>query len=139
MSGVRYEGERIFEPKVWRVDEDGTRTPLERHVVYHVAGEEWIEWGYGGSGPAELAINLLVDVVGPDDARCGRCRGRRYFRSSVCGECGGTGVGSDLLRLHQDLKWAWIAGLPERRWTLEADALRAWILVHLPRDSRLAG
>jgi hypothetical protein len=138
---VRYEGERLFDgPQVWVVDDEGRRERLERRVVYHVVpGADWIEWGYGGSGPAELALNLLVDLEGNDRSACARCRGRRYYRGNVCSECGGTGVANELLRLHQAFKWTWIAGLPDHRWTLQADELRTWVEHQLEADKLAAG
>ena len=59
------------------------------------------EWGYGGSGPAQLALALLADHIGSDE---------------------------EAVRLHQEFKWAVAAKLPHSRWTLTsaqiADALR---------------
>lgn len=59
------------------------------------------EWGYGGSGPAQLALAILSDVLKPHD---------------------------DLTqRLYQDFKSDVIAGLPKEGWTLtEAEVLR-WV------------
>lgn len=49
------------------------------------------EWGYGGSGPAQLALALLADHCGNDE---------------------------QAVDLHQRFKWAVIAGLPRHHWTL---------------------
>lgn len=38
--------------------DDGYRRPL-RHVVYH--SPTGLEWGYGGSGPADTALSILAD------------------------------------------------------------------------------
>lgn len=48
------------------------------------------EWGYGGSGPAQLALALLADHLGNDERA---------------------------IALHQDFKWALVAKLPHS-WTL---------------------
>ncbi len=60
-------------------------------------------WGYGGSGPAQLALALAADVLGDDKAA---------------------------LRVYQDLKWDLIAKLPAE-WELTTheitEALRAII------------
>src|SRR5437016_5769367 len=57
-------------------------------------------WGYGGSGPAQLAIAILADCVGPHDAR----------------------------RFYQDFKWQvvchWVLLEP---WTITEAEIRAWI------------
>jgi len=48
-----------------------TETPLPHHVKHSPTG---YGWGYGGSGPAELARCLLMHALG-DDARCHTCDG----------------------------------------------------------------
>ena len=52
------------------------------------------EWGYGGSGPAQLALALLADHL-QDNQRA--------------------------LALYQDFKWKVVAGLPRDEWTLTSD------------------
>lgn len=54
------------------------------------------EWGYGGSGPAQLALALLADALGEDD------------RAQVW---------------YQTFKWRVVSGLPDE-WTLTADEIR---------------
>ncbi len=51
------------------------------------------EWGYSGSGPAQLALAILVDALGKDQK-------------------------DRALRLHQGFKRAVVVGLPQREWTL---------------------
>lgn len=59
------------------------------------------EWGYGGSGPAQLALALAADVLGEDEAA---------------------------LDVYQRLKFRVVGRLPADGWTLTeaelADALR---------------
>lgn len=52
------------------------------------------EWGYGGSGPAQLALAILADVLGDDE------KAARY---------------------HQWFKFMVIAKLPHDRWLLTVD------------------
>jgi hypothetical protein len=59
-------------------------------------------WGYGGSGPAQLALAILLDMGLEKDAA---------------------------LRLHQDFKSDIIAGLPEH-FTLPISEVRKWISLH---------
>jgi hypothetical protein len=47
------------------VDVDGMATALPR-VFRH--SPDGFEWGYGGSGPADLALSILVDAVGKEKA-----------------------------------------------------------------------
>jgi hypothetical protein len=37
---------------------------LPKHVVFH--SPDGFSWGYGGSGPSELARCLLLEVVGEE-------------------------------------------------------------------------
>src|SRR5258706_15369756 len=55
------------------------------------------EWGYHGSGPAQLALALLADHLGNDQ---------------------------EAVRLHQDFKRAVVAGLDRRHWTLTSDQIQ---------------
>jgi Family of unknown function (DUF6166) len=56
------------------------------------------EWGYGGSGPAQLALALLADALG-NDAMAGV--------------------------LHQPFKWKYIAKLPQDLpWIMSVDGVR---------------
>jgi hypothetical protein len=55
------------------------------------------EWGYGGSGPAQLALALLADHLSDDD---------------------------EAVKLHQDFKRTLVASLPYRGWTLGSERIR---------------
>jgi hypothetical protein len=58
-------------------------------------------WGYGGSGPAQLALAILADCLG-DDERA--------------------------VRLHQTFKWLAIAPLPQTRgFVLDEDTVRTFV------------
>ncbi|HEX2255635.1 MAG TPA: DUF6166 domain-containing protein [Afifellaceae bacterium] len=69
-----------------------------------------LEWGFGGSGPAQLALALAADVLG-DDRRA--------------------------LAVHQDLKWELTARLPATRgWARsEAEILRLIESIEARRSS----
>lgn len=56
-------------------------------------------WGYGGSGPAQLALGLLLDVTGDKDL-------------------------AD--RLHQNFKWEKVAKF-EDEWEITSEEIQAWI------------
>lgn len=58
------------------------------------------EWGYGGSGPAQLALAILLDVTGDRELA---------------------------EKLHQDFKWKFIANLPAEKWQLREDDVRQWV------------
>ena len=56
-------------------------------------------WGYGGSGPAQLALALLYDATGD------RERALRYY---------------------QDFKWQYIAGW-RNEWRITSEEILAWL------------
>jgi hypothetical protein len=56
-------------------------------------------WGYGGSGAADLAFNILLRFVGPEEA---------WIH-------------------HQDFKWEFISKAPEQGARIKADAIKRWI------------
>lgn len=58
------------------------------------------EWGYSGSGPAQLAIALAADVLGDDDKA---------------------------QEIYQRLKSKVVSGLPHEEWVLTEKRLRASI------------
>src|SRR5206468_1603489 len=56
------------------------------------------EWGYGGSGPAQLALALIADHLADD---------------------------RQALDIYQRFKWAVITELPKKGWILSSDAIDA--------------
>jgi hypothetical protein len=70
---------------------------IEQRIKYH--SPTGFEWGYGGSGPADLALNILSYFVPVDEA----------------------------FRLHQSFKWDFISPLPHEGGTIKNEAILAWI------------
>ena len=70
------------------------------------------EWGYGGSGPAQLALAILADHCGNDE---------------------------QALNFYQRFKWAVIAELPYRGWTLTSDQIDQVLRSLREREPLLAG
>ena len=83
----RYEGRRRF--RVTRVTVDGR--PLKQRLDLRSHSPAEFEWGYGGSGPAQLALAILSDHCGDDVL---------------------------VLNFYHRFKWAVIAELPRHGWTL---------------------
>jgi len=86
--------------------QDGGRWRSLRHMVYH--SPTGMTWGYGGSGPADLARSILADVAGLPVADA----------------------------LHQEFKFTVVANLPYEGWRLEEDRVRAWLRERLAREPR---
>lgn len=85
---VRYEGRRTPEDgaQVTRCDEEtGECFPLPARLDLRDHSLTGFAWGYGGSGPAQLALALLADALGDDERAT---------------------------RLYQAFKWEVVASLP---------------------------
>lgn len=77
------------------------RRPLPLRLHWWSHSPDGFNWGYGGSGPAQLALSILVEVTG-DTALS--------------------------LRLYQQFKWDVISKLAmDQGWTLSADEVLAWL------------
>lgn len=93
------------EIRIWR-DPDGRAQANVPHAsVYH--SPDGFEFGYGGSGPADLALNILL----------------RF-----------TPFYSVAWQHHQDFKWQFIATMPEQGGTIPAATIRAWLEARTKSD-----
>jgi hypothetical protein len=115
-----------------------------RHIIRH--SPAGLNWGYGGSGPADTARSLLIDALG-DAARCPQCDGTRRLVLAE-GSMGperpydpGTDTGIDPERLfecyacddggwrrlpYQDFKSEYVAGWKDD-WVISRAAILAWL------------
>lgn len=83
-------------------DRSGTaRVNIPQTIVYH--SPAGFEFGYGGSGPADLALNILARFTDHDTA----------------------------FELHQRFKWAFVARLPEAGGRIAASDVEVWIAEQL--------
>lgn len=99
-----YVGRRDFDGvKVYVVTEKTLgglgRAPL-KHVVLH--SPDGFEWGYLGSGPADLALAILADFFGDNEA----------WKAEP---------------LHQSFKAAFVAGFAKESWSLDEGEIRRWV------------
>jgi len=89
----------LFDVKLGR-NADGTAKANVPHAfVRH--SPDGFEWGYGGSGPAELALNILSAMIGKESA-----------------EKGG---------LYQKFKFEFLADLPFDGGTIKAADIEEWL------------
>jgi len=79
---------------VWAIDGNGERKPLNPRQELRNHSPTGFEWGYGGSGPAQLALAILAERN--DDAA---------------------------LNLYQDFKWACIAQIRGANWSLSSEEI----------------
>ena len=70
--------------------------PLNARLDLYNHSPTGFEWGYCGSGPAQLALAILADHLSDD---------------------------GEALNLYQRFKWAVVAGLPAQGWTLSSDEI----------------
>jgi hypothetical protein len=95
------DGNDVVEDRVVLVqDGDGPSRPLPVRLDLCDHSPDGFEWGYTGSGPAQLALALAADATGDD------------FRA---------------VHVHQQLKFRLVAGLPAT-WTLTQDQVLALIV-----------
>lgn len=83
----------------------GRGTSLDRRLLPGpsqaiVKHSDEFEWGYGGSGPAQLALAILLD----------------FTRDRDLAE-----------QQHQEFKWAYVADWNEVRWTISGAEIVAWL------------
>ena len=78
--------------------DDRAPYPLEHHVYHSPDG---YSWGYGGSGPTELAKDILWDLLGEQPA----------------------------VTLYQAFKWRFITPLDQESnsWRITEDEIRSWL------------
>ena len=103
----RYEGHRQGYAVIVTVD--GRRLNPRLDLWNH--SPTGFEWGYGGSGPAQLALAILADHCVSD---------------------------TEAFNFHHRYKWAVIAELP-RRWTVTSDEIDAVLQKLREQESVLEG
>lgn len=69
-----------------------------RHMIVH--SPSGMAWGYGGSGPADLALSILADHLGEADA----IPAHQRYNHDIAREIQRTRA----WMLHQDFKWQFI-------------------------------
>jgi hypothetical protein len=110
----------------WRAP-DGTAISSipQRHVHYAPMG---FDWGFGGNGPADLALNVLALFLPLAPEATG-----------VALRDGST-VSQSAWALHQEFKYDLIATLPRAGSHITAETIRTWITTHpiFPTDLLLS-
>lgn len=111
-----------------RRDADG-KLHFNIYQIVHHHSPTGFEWGYGGSGPADFALNILELFM--------REKGFKPdlpIRDFQDGEITTLKICSRSWKLHQEFKWLFVASLPREGGTIEGDAIRAFINRKLKED-----
>jgi hypothetical protein len=88
------------------IDGNGGPKPLNNRLELRNHSPTGFEWGYGGSGPAQLPLAILADHLGDDCVA---------------------------LNLYQNFKWACIAQISSASWSLSSDDIDN-CLARLPKQ-----
>lgn len=88
--------------QVLYLDWDGSSTALDPRYDLWNHSPSGFEWGYGGSGPAQLSLAMLAQVTGDD---------------------------SFAIRMHQDFKAEIVSKIKERCWAVTDDVLLRWCVM----------
>jgi hypothetical protein len=103
MSDKHYQGTRTASSvAVWRVIKGvAKKLPLRLDLWNH--SPDGFQWGYGGSGPAQLALAILADALGNEDLA---------------------------IELHQTFKWEFVAKWKGDTWTMTSKQVQDWAYEH---------
>ena len=88
--------------------ENLTKIPPDRSQAVYNHSPDGYEWGYGGSGPSQLALAIMLEVTN-DDRKA--------------------------LSLYYDFKYDVIAGLADEEWILPLKQIERWIAAQQEEDA----
>ena len=108
--------ERQGDVRVWR-DADGALQATVAHLAHH--SPSGFECGYGGSGPADLALSILAAFLPAQTDGSAE----RLYRGVRCSRFA--------WMYHQQFKWEFIATLPKEGGVIRAADIREWILARM--------
>lgn len=84
--------------------------PLDLRLDLRDHSPTGFEWGYGGSGPSQLALAILADLLDDDTA----------------------------LKYYQDFKRGCISRIGSERWNLSEDAIKEWLRLEVQYQEHAA-
>lgn len=108
------------------------REPLKHRVIHSPDG---FEWGYGGSGPSDLALSILADWLGEDPSPKELSQGRFEITDEMFEAATNQDEIDALIdrsrlwcvRYHQKFKQDIVAKMAGDAWKLEGGTIAAWI------------
>lgn len=88
------------------------------HVAVFTIRKGGHEWGYGGSGPSDLALDILNWFYPP---------GRSKEKQVLCFDGQSSRLAWDL---HQEFKQEFITQIPREGGVIKTDDIRQWLTIH---------
>jgi len=104
-------------PEVWYIAGPGDYRRVS-HVMLH--SPDGFEWGYGGSGPADLALSILAHHLRSLLARL--YGDANAAPASSCNE-----AFAAVRELHQAFKWEFVARFDHDLWMLPVERINDWL------------
>lgn len=116
----------------------GKQYPLALRLDLFNHSPTGFECGYGGSGPAQLALAILADLIGPAEppCECAYCGSKMNGKACSEAECGWDFREEEhkfAVRFHQDFKRDVVARLPHEQdpvgpcFVLRSPVLMDWV------------
>lgn len=99
------------------------KTNVPHLVVHH--SPDGFEWGYGGSGPSDLALNICeyyMEIVRQSGHDVGD-----YVTVGKGDHC----VRRKTIGVYQNFKWQFVASVPKQGGTIKANTIIEWLINHL--------
>lgn len=119
-NGEQHIDEPLDEFVICVRNENGVATNVPHLIVEH--SPTGFEFGYGGSGPADLALNILEAVLRNIGYKGERTKDT--WRGDVCFRLA--------YALHQPFKWDFISTMDRAGGRVYTNDIIAWIKVHEP-------
>jgi hypothetical protein len=122
--------------KIWREDDGTVKTNIPWSVRHH--SPMGFEVGYEGSGPADLALNILNHFVPPGreiDWETESLIADDADRDDAPEKCWEGTVSRFAWMNHQDFKRVFIATLPKSGGIIRADDINNWIVARREEDT----
>lgn len=123
------------------VDQDADSSYSLEHIIHH--SPTGFEFGYNGSGPADLALSILADHFS-ESAKvklqlkspwqdCPHCIDGEYPTThQLCFTCHGEGsllIDTKTLKLYQSFKEDWITNLNQNHHSIDSNQIDRWVQV----------
>lgn len=102
-----FKGSRNTDQNSVTVEDNGVARPLDPRFDLRNHSPDGFEWGYGGSGPAQLALAILSEMYSDETAQTYY----QYFKEEMI-----AGLGQQSFTITEDMVDEWLGSF-QRKWT----------------------